>query len=247
MERHNLNYVDSIGDVSPKGDEIEENYDEIISLLTSALAGLRWQCKDFELQIEKVRSNPFSHLVNTPELLEFETAIFGFYKNYIRLLFYMVDVMTAFKYMKLARMDWDYRFFVRRIYTLMYETSESKYDYMKSANETINAIRKYVDEETFNKVTECQCMLRKFLKGNNGVIEKVRSNNEAHKTYNVDELFATVEGLSVKDSLTLIEEYKRLLIDFFSTLCEVHFALERYNERARWVIMPSGFLAAGLL
>lgn len=77
MERHNLNYVDSIGDVSLKGDEIVENYDEIISLLTSALAGLRWQCKDFELQIEKVRSNPFSHLVNTPELLEFETAFFG--------------------------------------------------------------------------------------------------------------------------------------------------------------------------
>lgn len=42
MERHNLNYVDSIGDVSPNGDEIVENYDEIISLLTSALAGLRW-------------------------------------------------------------------------------------------------------------------------------------------------------------------------------------------------------------
>lgn len=126
-------------------------------------------------------------------------------------------------------------------------TSESKYDYMKSANETINAIRKYVDEETFNKVTECQRTLRKFLKGNNGVIEKVRSNNEAYKTYNVDELFATVEELSVKDSLTWIEEYKRLLMDFFGALCEVHFAIERYNERARWVIMPSGFLAGGLL
>lgn len=118
----------------------------------------------------------------------------------------MVDVMTAFKYMKLAKTVGDYSFFVRRIYTLMYENSESKYDYMKSAIETIKAIRKYVDE-----------------------------------------LFATVEGLSVKDSLTLIEEYKRLLMDFFGVLCEAHFVLERYNERARWVIMPSGLLAARLL
>lgn len=237
-----LNFVDSIKDQFNIIDETErkkisENYDGIIRIWTSFLAALRWQIQDLERQIENERNRPLDVVLNRDEFLEFCEAFLEFYRNYVRLVFFQVDVTTAYKHLKLAETDWEYRFFARRIYTLMYETYGSDYAYLKFINPVLNSVRRYCDESAYTEVTNCQRKLRKFLQKNKTVIEYVRVKNEAHKSFRIDELFDAVENLSVKESFALIEEYKQRLDAFFRSLVMLHKSLDEYNNKARTVQM----------
>lgn len=240
LKDHDLNYIDSIKDSVQASAEDrqtrEDAYEEIITILTRALALLRWQMQDIERQIENDRNRPFENIVNKEDLLKFSEAFKEFYRIYIRVAFFMVDVFTARKYMLLAKTDWDFRFFARRIYTLMYETNFAQKDsLLANVNQPFKNTQRYGDETAFLEVVKCRKALVDFLEEHKASVQQVRLWNEAHKSADTDKQFAAIEELSVKEAMLLIEKYEDLLMDYFGSLAMYHKSLDEYNKRAREV------------
>lgn len=246
-----LNFVDSIKDQKKDWDEgkrkrASEILDESIKIQRAFLATVRWQIRDFERQIENERQGQFYCVVNKEELLAFCEVFMEFYRNYVRLMFLRIDVTTAYKHLCLSESDWEYRFFARRLYTLMYETYGSEHAYLKDVNSLLKVVRKYVDEGVFDDATKDRKVLIGFLEKNKDAILFVRKKNEAHKSFDIDELFDAVENLSVKDSMVIIDEYRRLLDAFFESVTMLHKSLEEYNGRARTVQLGGPLFMSGL-
>lgn len=241
-----LNYVDSIkeSDKERSAEDrqwLEEKLDQMIAILTSSMAKMRWQMQDTERQIEKEKNRPFDIILNKEEFLKFGEAFKEFYRIYIRVQFFLVDVYTAYKYMLLAKSDWDYRFFARRIYTLMYETNFAQKDsLLANVNTPMKNTRSWGDEAAFNEVAKCRKALVDFLEKNKTTIQQVRLWNEAHKSADTDKQFAAIEQLSVKESKALIDEYLGLLWNYYSSLLPYHKSLDEYNKRARQVMLGPG-------
>lgn len=238
-EFDDLNYIDSVNDSQAidkdKRTVVEENYDKIIAILISAMAKIRWQMQDFEKQIEVDKKLTDGCIIDLNTLLAFEQAYREFYRIYIRVMFFRIDVCTALKYLMLAKTDWDYRFFARRIYTLMYETGCSQDCLLKIVNKPLNDVKRFGNQAAFENVVKCRKELTKFMQRNQSVIYEVRKNNEAHKSEDTDKQFAAVERLSVKESRELIDEYQRYMASFFGSLTALQKSLDEYNRGARTV------------
>jgi len=238
-----LSYVDSyeeaVGKLSPEErEDVAKRYDEILSILTHLLAGLRWQKEHIEEQVEFDRVNPYVLPEEKDRLLEYGESMAEYYALFMRLVFVRLDVMTAYKYLLLAQSDWEYRFFARRIYTLMYETYGSDCSYLKLVNKSFRIVKDNGDKDLFVSVMEKRDVLLHFLESKQALLKEVRKANEAHKAFEIDRLFRAVEKLSAKESKALIDEYKDKLSDFSKALVAFHHSVEESDKGLRTVSIP---------
>lgn len=234
LKKCNLKYIDSLKDfgykVNPE-DRVNfiRDYDDVIAFVTSGLVMIREQKDDMIRQLDRFKQYAETYPEDGKRVMTFLKGFIEFYANYARLMLIQVDLLTAVKYMYLADSDWDFRFFARRIYTLMYETKTFIHAQVKK-NIMLNDLRHFGDSVMFDVFTEKRDALEEFLKDNKDKFKEVRNSGEAHKDYDIERQFKAIENLSVEDSCKMIDEFKEKLMDFYGALVDFHKSLEEYNN-----------------
>ncbi len=135
-----------------------------------------------------------------------------------------LDVRTAFKFLFKANTDYEYRFFVRRIYTLMYETKKG----LAIPTGTIyKELALLIDNDSLADYKNAHQKLVRFLDAHQAELKNVRNRNEAHKTEQFKIQLASIEQLSVSKSIDLIEEYSSYLYHLNSCFMNVLISLSK--------------------
>lgn len=158
------------------------------------------------------------------EEIEIFQLIADFYRVNGRLVLIELDVNTAYKHIFLAKSDYEYRFFARRIYTLMYESNKGLVvpigQMMKRLEEKVDAgiLKLYKDEHK---------KLYDFLDKHHEELKDVRNSNEAHKFRDFEVQLESIKNLSVARSMSLIQEFNVYLANLTMVFMVVQGALSK--------------------
>lgn len=138
------------------------------------------------------------------EEIELFQLIADFYRVNGRLVLLELDVNTAFKFIFKAKTEYEYRFFARRIYTLMYEANKGL---VIPAGQLYKRLMEKVDENSLEPYKKEHSKLNKFLVDHQEELKEIRNTNEAHKFKDFEEQLESIEKLSVVRSIELIQEF----------------------------------------
>lgn len=179
--------------------------DELISSHMDMLEAIRSNIESSEKQIKvwkdlqvKDPSKDFN------EEIELFQLIADFYRVNGRLVLLELDVNTAYKYIYKAKTEYEYRFFARRIYTLIYEASKGL---VIPAGQLYKRLIEKVDESSLEPYKNEHSKLNKFLIDHQEELKEIRNSNEAHKFRDFEEQLESIEKLSVVRSIELIQEF----------------------------------------
>lgn len=138
------------------------------------------------------------------EEIELFQLIADFYRVNGRLVLLELDVNTAFKFIFKAKTEYEYRFFARRIYTLMYESNKGL---VIPAGQLYKRLMEKVDVRSLEPYKKEHSKLNKFLIDHQEELKEIRNSNEAHKFREFEEQLESIEKLSVVRSIELIQEF----------------------------------------
>ncbi len=177
---------------------------QLIKQYVSSVDLIRSLIDDAEAQIKKweeiQKKNP---KLNFDKEINLFKIIADFFRLNGRLITIELDVKTAYKYLLNAKSEYEYRFFARRIYTLLYESNRGLGEPVGSMYSKLENI---VDEKYFNPYKCAKKDLFAFFYKHKDEFQDVRNKNEAHKYADFEEQLASIENLSVAKSIELIQE-----------------------------------------
>lgn len=113
-----------------------------------------------------------------------------------------------------SRDDWEYRFFARRLYTLMHETRDAL---MKS----LGSHRKQMMElapTTFSQYEKTKKSLDVFFKTYGPSLKNIRNTTDAHKGEAFRKQIQCIEGIDITKSSELIHEFQVNLANLSASL-----------------------------
>lgn len=146
-------------------------------------------------------------------------ALNQFIEANCHLLFLECDIRLAVYHMTVSDHDWEYRFFVRRVYTLLYETEQT---YSKVAGELITPCKGIIDPKTLKSYIEAKGRLDRFLKTHHDRFKCIRNSNEAHKSRKVKAQKTSIESIEAVDSWRLIQEAGMLFENLTMNITKVY-------------------------
>lgn len=188
---------------------------EQLDVISEIRASLEKQISEFE------SGNPEAC---SKEQIEVIRLYKGFADTETRLILFELDFLIAYKHLLLSKTDWEYRFFVRRIYTLMHETREG---FVKPTGKAMNLLKETIGEDSFSGYERNRKYMNQFFQNNDTLFKKVRDKTDAHKD-DVEIQIKIIEDISVKDSRKLAEEYFDILSGLSTTLLPVFATLLEY-------------------
>ena len=115
-----------------------------------------------------------------------------------------LDVNTAYKHIFMVKSDYEYRFFARRIYTLMYESNKGL---VIPIGQLMKRLEEKVDAKIFDLYKNEHSKLCDFLKKHEEELKDIRNSNEAHKFKDFEVQLESIKNLSVARSINLIQEF----------------------------------------
>jgi hypothetical protein len=183
-------------------DDLVKNHLESIDLFRSAIDDVEKQIKAWE---EGQRNNSAADYHDQIDLFK---VVVDFYRLNGRLALIEMDVNTAYKHLFKAKTDYEYRFFARRIYTLMYETDKGL---AMPTGQLYKKLEANVESKNLDPYKKEHSEMTSFLKQHEDELKYIRNFNEAHKFKEFEEQVNSIESLSVAKSIEIIEEYFVLL------------------------------------
>lgn len=150
--------------------------------------------------IQNIKQN---NCENKDDLIDKYSSIKHFYDVICRYLLLEADVLVPYKYLFQKQDDWEYRFFVRRIYTLIHET---KNGVLSLSGHIMNIIESLVGDK-FIHYREALKELNKSINENDACLKEVRNICEAHNDKSINKQITAIKKISIKDSLKLIQDY----------------------------------------
>lgn len=99
---------------------------ELVRLNLEQIEDLRHNVDDIEKQIEvwkKIQSEEPQK--DYSEFIDFYSKQKIFFEDNGKLILISIDVTECFRHLVRSKDDWEYRFFARRLYTLMHETRDA--------------------------------------------------------------------------------------------------------------------------
>lgn len=164
--------------------ELIKSHQESITLLKESI-------DESEKQIEIWKKKQFADpVVSFYDEIELVKIIVDFYRLNGRLSLIELDVNTAFKYIFLANTDYEYRFFARRIYTIMYETSKGLAIPM---GQMYTKLLGLVEDKDIDLYKNNHGRLVHFLNSHADEFKEVRNANEAHKFKDFETQLESIE------------------------------------------------------
>lgn len=227
-----MKFVDSIEDFKKhalndilKKRKILKASEELIALHMDMVDAIRYIIMQMEAQIKVWQDLQTKDLkADFQEEIELFQLIAEFYRVNGRLLMLELDVSTAYKHIFFTKTEYEYRFFARRIYTLMYESNKGL---VIPAGQVFKKLVGKVDAESLERYKKEHSKLIKFLKDHEDELKEVRNSNEAHKFKGFEVQLESIEKLSAARSLELIGEFNGYLADLTKAFMFVPGALSR--------------------
>ena len=165
------------------------------------------------------------------EEIEIFQLIADFYRVNGRLVLIELDVNTAYKHIFLAKSDYEYRFFARRIYTLMYESDKGL---VVPIGQMVKRLEEKVDAGILKLYKDEHSKLCGFLNEHHDELKDIRNSNEAHKFSDFEVQLESIKNLSVAKSMSLIQEFNVHLANLTMVFMVVQGALsKKLNEIAK--------------
>lgn len=128
---------------------------------------------------------------------------------------FCLDVLTAYRYLIEAKTDWDYRFFARRIYTLMHEAQQM----FNHRNQWINNLKEDLDIKDFEAYCQAKKQFDKYIqKYDSSEFLPVRLGVEAHRDKEIYNQFQAVFFMSVAKSAPIIQEGFEVMVAYSDEL-----------------------------
>lgn len=211
-----MKYIDTVDDViihswrsGRKKREIIEACDLFVKRNEDSIDHFRKVIKETEDQIAvwetEEKKDPQK---DYREQIKIFQTIADFFRINGRLVLIELDVNTAYKFLFIVKSEYEYRFFARRIYTLMYETNKGL---VVPAGRIIKELETEVDSKYLKSYKEGHKELKRFLKKHKKELQNVRNSNEAHKFSEFEVQVESIENFSVAQSIGVIKEYHSLL------------------------------------
>ena len=119
------------------------------------------------------------------------------------LLFLECDFRMVITHIALSENDWEYRFFARRAYSLLFAMDET---YKKIGGEFLNQYEDLLDPQNLQAYKKAKGQLDKFLKSHLKEFKRIRNTNEAHKSRDLEKQKSSIEKMSVDKSWKIIQE-----------------------------------------
>lgn len=209
-------------EVAKASDDLIESLHKMISLILSFVPEAENQIKEWD---KETVHDPSTDNSSKIELVK---VIIDFYKLNGRYALLELDVNTVYKHMFMAKTEYEYRFFARRAYTLMYEAKKGlavPTGQLYKRLDTLVGTRKM---EPYKKV---HSDLSDFLNKNENELKEIRNANEAHKGKDFDVQIASIEKMSVARSISLIQEFCIYLANLYFAFMVVHGSLTEYMRK----------------
>ncbi|MBR6111984.1 MAG: hypothetical protein IKQ08_08575 [Paludibacteraceae bacterium] len=218
-----MKYTDSIKDNPIKNDWNDASIEELLNLCDESIE------LDLE-QLNKIQEILLELEHNDSEDHTFFDAFKSFWEIMGSFLLIEIDIQTAFRYiLQFGNQDVEnknndlyYRFFVRRIYTLAYETLNK--GLLKKEGQGMQKLRNFVTKETYDLFLTQKKKLQDCLEKKEKEFHSIRNVGEAHKD-RVDRQIKALESISVKDSFEYIfslnvnlENYRIALITLLGNI-----------------------------
>lgn len=150
--------------------------------------------------------------------------IVEFYRVNGRLVLLELDVSTAYKHIFIVRTDYEYRFFARRLYTLMYEANKGL---VIPAGQLYKKLADKLETRSLEPYKSEHSKLHDFLSDHEDELKDVRNSNEAHKFRDFEVQLKSIEKMSVARSIELIQEFNVYLANLTMVFMIVQGALSK--------------------
>jgi len=125
-----------------------------------------------------------------------------------RLSLMLLDINTVLKYILCSKTDYEYRFFARRAYTLMYE---SKKGILEPTGHIIKDLGLLLEKKELDIIKREHKRLSAFWEDNKESFRTVRNDSESHKDKDFITQLNTIENIKASVSMDLIENYCAIL------------------------------------
>lgn len=228
-----MKYVDKIDDIMSREwanhrntnilveecDKLIKNHEEGIDVVRSLIEDSTKQIKVWETEQARDASK------NYQQEIEAFALIVEFFQVNGRLGLIEMDINTAYKNLFTAKSEYEYRFYARRIYTLLYETRKGL---VIPAGNMIPRLVGIVDDKHLKPYKDAHKNLVQFLNAHDMEFKDIRNTNEAHKFKDYELQVASIEGLSVAGSIEVIQEANVLLAQMNFAFLVVQTALSAY-------------------
>ncbi len=205
-----MKFVDTIGEVKNhcfcdflKKRKVMKAYDQLIAQHVDTVDLLRDYIADTEEQISKWEEEQKNTRADFQDEIELFKVVADFFRLNGRLIMIELDIQTAQKYLFNAKTEYEYRFFARRIYTLLYEAKQGLADKVSNMYKRIKNI---VDDKYFEPYEREKKSFHDFLKDHQTELMEIRNKNEAHKKEEFESQVASIENMSVIKSMGIIQE-----------------------------------------
>lgn len=200
-------------------DEIIQNQEDIVDVVRAAIVDTENQILIWEKEQEETPNCDFQK-----EIILFQ-IISEFYRLNGRLALFELDMNTAYKHIFKVKTEYEYRFFARRIYTLLYECNDGL---AVPVGKLLPKLKSVIDANCFDAYKKAHKKLCAFLATNHNELKRIRNQNEAHKTEEFDIQVKSIEDLKVSESINLIQEGNVLLFNLNAAFLIVHASLMKH-------------------
>lgn len=153
-------------------------------------------------------------LMDLSHHIEIFTALKNFYEDNGKLLMIELDVTESFSHILLSRNDWEYRYYARRLFTLMHETRDALMASLGTHRKQMMTIA----PTAFPQYEKTKKSLDVFFNLNGATIKSIRNKTDAHKGEPFRDQIICIEQIDVKTSFELIHEYQVLLANLSMAL-----------------------------
>lgn len=208
--------------LSKSVDKLLASHQDMVDVISKCIEDVENQINTWEkLQIEDSTKD-------YKDEIEIFQLIADFYKVNGRLVMIELDVNTAYKHIFLAKSDYEYRFFARRIYTLMYESNKGL---IVPIGQIVKRLETKVDDRVIELYKKEHRKLVKFFTENEDEFKDIRNSNEAHKFKDYDVQLKSILNLSVSKSINLIQVFNVYLANMTMVFMTVQGELsKKLNE-----------------
>ena len=169
-------------------------------------------------------------IANPDEAIESIKLMQQFYEANGKLELILLDFFVAYKHLAMSETDWEFRYFARKIYTLMHETRQGLLAQMGKPFKEIEAIAEVNAYSAYKKEKK---RLDKFFEENDETFKNIRNTSDAHKEASMEEQLACIEEISVEKSIWLINDYKYKLLNL---VCAFVILFPSMNEHVKEIM-----------
>lgn len=200
------------------GDELLRSHIEMVDSISINIEDIENQIREWQRLQEEDPKYDFN------DEIELFQLIADFYRVNGRLVLIELDVNTAYKHIFMVKSDYEYRFFARRIYTLIYESNKGL---VIPIGQLMKRLEEKVDAKIFDMYKNEHSKLCDFLKIHEDELKDIRNSNEAHKFKDFEVQLESIKNLSVERSISLIQEYNVYLANLTMVFMVVLGALSK--------------------